>query len=136
MRLSLLALLTLSSSAAVADPPVTTKLDAVAGIPGVDRTTRTEDVQFKSGKDERLTVPVRVSGYGPFRFLVDTGSDRTAISRQLAGRLGLPADGNASVHSITGVATVSTADLPSVQLTSKPVKVRGAPLLESTDIGA
>jgi predicted aspartyl protease len=136
MRLSLLAFLALSSSAAFADPPVTTKLDAVAGIPNVDRTTQTEDVHFRSGKDERLTVPVRVSGYGPFRFLVDTGSDRTAISRELAGRLGLPSGANAAVHSITGVTTVSTTDLPSLQLTRKPVKISGAPLLEGVDIGA
>jgi predicted aspartyl protease len=136
MRLSLLAFLALSSSAALADPPATTKLDAVAGIPNVDRTTQTEDVHFRSGKDERLTVPVRVSGYGPFRFLVDTGSDRTAISRELAGRLGLPSGANAAVHSITGVTTVSTTDLPSLQLTRKPVKISGAPLLEGVDIGA
>ena len=136
MRLSFLTFLALSASTALGAQPTTTNLDTVVGIPKVDRTTQTEDVQFKSGKDERLTVPVRISGYGPFRFLVDTGSDRTAISRQLAGRLGLPSGPNAAVHSITGVTTVSTTDLPSVQLTSKPVKVRGAPLLEGVDIGA
>lgn len=136
MRLSFLTFLALSASTALGAQPTTTNLDTVVGIPKVDRTTQTEDVHFKSGKDERLTVPVRISGYGPFRFLVDTGSDRTAISRQLAGRLGLPSGPNAAVHSITGVTTVSTTDLPSVQLTSKPVKVRGAPLLEGVDIGA
>jgi len=136
MRLSLLALLVLSPSTALAADPLTTKVEAVAGVPKVDGTTQTEDVHFRSGKDERLTVPVRLSGYGPFRFLVDTGSDRTAISRQLAGRLGLPSGANASVHSITGVTTVSTTDLPSLQLTRKPIKISGAPLLEGVDIGA
>jgi len=136
MRLSFLALLVLSPSTALAADPLTTKVEAVAGVPKVDGTTQTEDVHFRSGKDERLTVPVRLSGYGPFRFLVDTGSDRTAISRQLAGRLGLPSGANASVHSITGVTTVSTTDLPSLQLTRKPIKISGAPLLEGVDIGA
>jgi len=136
MRLSFLALLVLSPSTALAAEPLTTKVEAVAGVPKVDGTTQTEDVHFRSGKDERLTVPVRLSGYGPFRFLVDTGSDRTAISRQLAGRLGLPSGANASVHSITGVTTVSTTDLPSLQLTRKPIKISGAPLLEGVDIGA
>jgi predicted aspartyl protease len=136
MRLSFLALLVLSPSTALAAEPLTTKVEAVAGVPKIDGTTQTEDVHFRSGKDERLTVPVRLSGYGPFRFLVDTGSDRTAISRQLAGRLGLPSGANASVHSITGVTTVSTTDLPSLQLTRKPIKISGAPLLEGVDIGA
>ena len=39
--------------------------------------------------DDRLTVSVHHEGRGPFRFLVDTGADRTAVSRQLAERLGL-----------------------------------------------
>lgn len=135
-RKMVLALLLLGGPSALAAQPATTKLDAVAGIPKVDETTRTEDVHFKTGSDDRLTVPVRVSGYGPFKFLVDTGSDRTAISTQLAGRLGLSKGDTAAIHSITGVTMVSTADVPSLQLTQKPVKIRGAPLLDSTNIGA
>ncbi|WP_294289147.1 aspartyl protease family protein, partial [uncultured Sphingomonas sp.] len=38
--------------------------------------------------DDRMTVPVQIAGAGPFRFVIDTGSERTVISRQLAGTLG------------------------------------------------
>jgi predicted aspartyl protease len=37
-----------------------------------------------------IIVPVCVSGVGPFRFLLDTGASRSAISNGLAGRLRLP----------------------------------------------
>src|SRR6476661_608130 len=73
---------------------------AAALVPKVDDTTQAQDVQFANDATERMTVPVRVSGTGPFRFLVDTGADRTAISRQLATRLKMPAGQVAELHSI------------------------------------
>ncbi|HEX2790569.1 MAG TPA: aspartyl protease family protein [Steroidobacteraceae bacterium] len=38
---------------------------------------------------EHLTVDVRIDGAGPFRFVVDTGADRTVISEEVAASLGL-----------------------------------------------
>ena len=80
------ALSLLAYGTALSAQPAVTKLDAVAGIPPVDKVTQTEDVRFKNDLADRMTVPVKLSGSGPYRFLVDTGADRTAISRQLAGR--------------------------------------------------
>ena len=136
IRQSLVALVMLAGSGATLAQPVTTKLEAVSGIPVVDRTTQTEDVKFRNESDARMTVPVKLSGSGPYRFLVDTGADRTAISRELAGRLGLAHSDQATIHTISGASMVSTTDLPQVQLTRNPVKVANAPLLESVNIGA
>ncbi|MEG3153259.1 aspartyl protease family protein, partial [Sphingomonas sp. ZT3P38] len=36
----------------------------------------------------RMTVPVSINGSAPHPFIIDTGADRSAISRQLAGSLG------------------------------------------------
>lgn len=102
----------------------------------VDRTTQTEDIAFKNDSNQRMTVPVRLSGAGPFRFMVDTGADRTAISRQLAERLRLPGGASASLHSIAGVSTVSTALLNELQLSRRSVRVVDAPVLESEHMGA
>lgn len=135
-RQTFVALAMLVSAAPVFAQPVMTKFDAVSGIPTLDETTQTEEVRFKTGTDDRMTVPVRLSGVGPFRFLVDTGADRTAISRQLAGRLGLVKGETAALHTVTGVSSVTTADVPALELTRKPVKVRDAPLLDSANMGA
>jgi len=136
MRQGFVALAVLVGSAPVLAQPIMTKFDAVSGIPKLDETTQTEEVRFETGTDDRMTVPVRLSGAGPFRFLVDTGADRTAISRQIAGRLGLVRGETAALHTVTGVSSVSTADVPALELTRKPVKVRDAPLLDSADMGA
>jgi predicted aspartyl protease len=136
MRRTFVALVALASSAILYAQPATTKFDAVAGIPKQDDTTQAEDVRFKNQPDDRMTVQVRLSGSGPFQFLVDTGADRTAISRDLAARLGLTKGENAAIHTITGVSTVSTATIPDLELTKKPVTVRDAPLLDSGNMGA
>jgi len=114
----------------------TTTLEAVSGIPDVDKTTQTEDVKFKSDIAQRMTVPVLLGGSGPYRFLVDTGADRTAISREVANRLKFVAGDDASLHSVAGVSTVSTATVPSLQLTRKEIHNINAPLLESANMGA
>ena len=122
--------------AALPAQPATTKLDAVSGIPNVDTTTQTEDVGFKNDQTDRMTVPVHVSGAGPFQFLVDTGADHTAISKEIAGRLGLARGDGASIHTVAGVSAVTTADVPDLELTRKPVSVRDAPVLDAAAMGA
>jgi hypothetical protein len=52
-----------------------------------------------------IVLPVTIDGQGPFRFLLDTGSSRTAISRALADRLGLRSVAEARVLTPGGEAT-------------------------------
>lgn len=113
-----------------------TELETVKGAATVDRETQTEDVAFGNDRFERMTVPVRVSGQGPYRFLVDTGADRTAISRQVADGLKLKRGASLSLHSVSGVSTVATAMVPNLKLTRKDIDVANAPLLETKHMGA
>jgi predicted aspartyl protease len=136
LRQTLVAILALASPAILDAQPATTKLDAVAGIPAQDNKTQTEDIRFKNQPDDRMTVQVRLAGSGPFQFLVDTGADRTAISRDLASKLGLAKGEQAAIHTIAGVSTVSTATITDLELTKKPVTVRDAPVLDSGNMGA
>jgi predicted aspartyl protease len=46
-----------------------------------------------------------VNGEGPFRFIVDTGANRSAVSQALAERLGLTPNGSGEVHTVSGVIT-------------------------------
>jgi predicted aspartyl protease len=102
----------------------------------VDKTTQTEDVRFRTELYDRMTVPVSLSGAGPYRFLVDTGANRTAISRQLASQLNLRSGGRATLHSVVGISVANIAIVPSLELTRKPVKSIEAPLLDSANMGA
>src|SRR5690348_17910667 len=40
--------------------------------------------------DNRLTTSVYINGKGPYRFLVDTGAERTLLAAEIATQLGLP----------------------------------------------
>ena len=131
-RLLVSAALLAGSSTAFAQAQVTPPDPATA----VDNTTQTEDVRFKNDSAERMTVPVLLSGKGPYRFLVDTGANRTAVSRQVASALRLTAGESASLHDAAGVSTIATATLPTLQLTRKEIRNVDAALLESVNMGA
>jgi predicted aspartyl protease len=116
--------------------PATTVLDAVAGPPEIDRTTTTQDIAFKIDRHDRMTVPVRLGGRGPYRFLVDTGADRTAVSTAIAAELGLTSGPVAMLHSVTGITEVRTANVPQLELTYNRVRSVEAPLLDRRHMGA
>jgi predicted aspartyl protease len=124
-----------AGSAAVAQT-ATTKFDAVSGVPDADKAAHTQDVNIRSDRDDRMLVPVRLSGAGPYYFLVDTGADRTAVSRELADKLRLEKGQGAELHTITGVSEVRTAKVNDVELTQKPQQSIDAAVLEGAYMGA
>lgn len=113
-----------------------THVEAISGPQPIDGDTQAQEVRFKDDGHQRMTVAVRLAGSGPFRFLVDTGADRTAISRQLAGRLGLEAGPGGKLHSVTGVSQVDTVTVKQLQLTARTIGKIDAPVLEADHLGA
>ncbi len=94
-----------------------------------------EDIAFLP-VDERMTVPVQIAGAGPFRFVIDTGAQRTVIGRELAGRLGLPAGGDIRLTAMTGTSSVPTVVIPSISISTLGGKRIHAPALEERHLGA
>jgi len=121
---------------AVAQPATPVMVDPVSGPIEVDRTTITQDVAFKIDRHDRMTVQVHLGGRGPYRFLVDTGADRTAVSTAIAAHLGLIEGPMATLHSITGTSSVRTANVPQLELSHNRVRSVDAPLLEAANMGA
>lgn len=102
----------------------------------VDRSTQTQDVRFRNDGQDRMTVPVRLSGLGPFQFLVDTAADRSAVSRTIVDRLKFQPASGAELHSLTGVSAVMTAHVPGVALSRVPAREIEAAVLEDSNMGA
>jgi len=50
----------------------------------------------------RAVALININGQGPFRFIIDTGANRSVLSQALATRLGLAPSGEDVVHSIDG----------------------------------
>jgi predicted aspartyl protease len=61
----------------------------------------------------RMVAPLTVNGAGPFRFIVDTGANRSALSQALAERLGLAAVGTGDLHTVHGVAPAQLVEVDS-----------------------
>jgi predicted aspartyl protease len=136
MRALLTALLLLAGpSSALAQSGATTEFDTV-GEKAIDRTTQMQDIKFRDDGYDRMTVPVRLLDTGPYRFLVDTGADRSAISSDLARRLKLQAGYRTSLHNVGKTETVSTAIIPRLRLTRKDMNVYDAAVLEKSHMGA
>ena len=120
-----------------AQPPTTNVLETVKqAAEAVDSDTQAEDVRIRKDVDERMTVSVQVAGAGPFRFLVDTGADRTAVSSAVVARLGLESGRSGTLHSMTGASAVQTALVPDLQLSSRSMRIVDAPVLEAEHMGA
>jgi predicted aspartyl protease len=62
----------------------------------------TSEIPTGEDKTLRLTVPVMINGQGPFQFVIDTGADRTVISKELATKLALAEGRMATIHAMGG----------------------------------
>lgn len=95
-----------------------------------------EQMTFRNDAYERMTVKVHVGGTGPYRFLVDTGADRSAVSSNLADSLKLERKASATLHSATGISDVALVRVPRMDLEGRSVEGVDAPVLQANDMGA
>ena len=84
----------------------------------------------------RLTVAVMIDGKGPFDFVIDTGSDRTVISRELASRLELPKGPDVMLHESAGAEQIETAVIGRLSIGNRVVEGIDAPVLAAENLGA
>jgi predicted aspartyl protease len=84
----------------------------------------------------RLRLAVTINGQGPYDFLVDTGSDRTVISRELAALLNLPAGPKVIIHENAGVDEAPTAVIDRLAIGDRVVRHIEAPAVAAKDLGA
>jgi predicted aspartyl protease len=105
----------------------------IAGPPDVEVA---ETLGLEADRSRRLTVPVNIAGRGPYDFVVDTGSERTLISNELARELGLDPGRTATVHSMTEVSRIRTVIVPRLQVGQRRMNDIHAPALSRSNLGA
>jgi hypothetical protein len=69
-----------------------------------------------------IVIPVKVNQVGPFEFMVDTGSQVTAVDPSLASELDLKSQGRVGVASVTSYAQASVTVLDTLEADSKVVE--------------
>lgn len=122
--------------AAFAGAAVLLIMSAQPGAAETGGTPATEQI-LDTGRDQaaRMTVDVLINSQGPFKFLVDTGADRSVVSKDLADRLGLPSGGAARLLSISGIDRVETATIEHMDVGSRRIASINAPVLEEAHLG-
>ncbi len=75
-----------------------------------------ENIQGRADDADRLTVKVMIGDAGPYRFIVDTGADRTVIATELAASLGLVAGDQVLVQGIARAVPAGTVTLKGLKL--------------------
>lgn len=109
---------------------------ASPAVPALQLPPDAELIRLAADRYERYTVPVHIGPAGPFRFLIDTGAERTVLSRDLATRLGLSISGNATIVGIAGSHPVEIVDVDALSIGRRTFGAIKAPLLEARHIGA
>lgn len=84
----------------------------------------------------RMTLDVSVAGRGPYRFVVDTGAERTVVSQQLAQELGLDPGGDVTLTSVASVTRVPSVFLSGLEVGRRTIPTIRAPSLDVRNIGA
>lgn len=83
----------------------------------------------RSDRLGRVVAPVMVNGQGPFRFIVDTGANRSVLSDTLATQLGLSPSSTGEVHSVYGVSTAPIVTVNTLQYGDVSLSAEAMPML-------
>lgn len=123
----------LAAGALLAAVPGTAEEPAVV-LPGDD-----PSIEMVAGQQDayrRMTVPVKIEGKGPYRFMIDTGAQATVVTRKINDHLQLKPMGQATVVGMASSATVEMVELDGLEFAARVFDGLNAPLLESHHIGA
>ncbi len=113
--------------------------DAAHAIPPatIDNSLEVQGETIRARKIEtRLSVPVDIDGQGPFRFIVDSGADRSVIGAALAQRLALPTGNPVLLQGMGGPSTVATVHIERLKLGTSEIPGITAPALDEANLGA
>lgn len=78
----------------------------------------------------RAVALIHINGQGPFRFIIDTGANRSVLSQALATRLGLAPSGEDVVHSIDGAQTAPLVNVESLSFGALHLSRGDTPVLD------
>jgi len=110
--------------------------DPAPSTPSTTTAEAPETLKLTQDPSLRLTLAVMVNGRGPFEFLVDTGSNRTVISRELAASLTLPPRAKVRISEDSGADDASTVLIDTLAIGNRVVRRIEAPALAAENIGA
>lgn len=95
-----------------------------------------EVLALQEERNRRLTLPVLVEGSGPFAFMVDTGSEATAVTHEIRTAAGLSSAGKAILVGMASRREVELVDVGRIEFGSNSYTNFAAPVLAREHVGA
>lgn len=118
-------------------PPSQAKAAVPSPVQAADpSTTPDESIAGALDYQNRLTLDASIDGHGPYKFVIDTGSDRSVISAELAERLGLLNSEDVIVQGISRSLSVRTVTLRNLNFGSIMIQALRVPVLPRRWLGA
>ncbi len=109
---------------------------ASASAGGAQDASAVEVVAGRADNADRMTVPVQIGTNGPYSFLIDTGSQKTVLSNELALQLALAPIEKRRIVGVAGIDMADTAVLDELDLGRRSFYGLTVLLFQSHDIGA
>ena len=131
-----LAPLSLFALAAIAAPLLAQNAKLPQPPPADPALATPESLGLGYEASQRMTVPVSIGANGPYRFIIDTGAERTVVSNELAGTLNLAAGRRVRVTTMAGQSTLGTFLLPALQVSMVRPDTLEAPAVSAANLGA
>lgn len=132
MRIVLSAISLAAACPAHAETPAPQPAATVAGL--VDPAAET--LALEEERHNRLTLPVMVQGTGPFAFMIDTGSQATAVTHEIRAAANLAPAGKAILVGMASRREVELASVGRIDFGSNSFTGFAAPVLEREHVGA
>lgn len=95
-----------------------------------------EQIDIAEDKLDRMTVPVDIENSGPYEFIIDTASQRTILSTEIANNLSLEVEDQVNIVALAGNTTVQTVYVPELTLGRQSYEGLIAPTFRSKNLGA
>ena len=95
-----------------------------------------EVIRLETERNHRLTVPVMIEGSGPYAFMIDTGSQATAITHEIRNTLALQSVGTATLVGMASRREVELVDVDRIDFGSYTYSNFTAPVLAREHVGA
>ncbi len=137
----LLAASLLGSSAATTaiagvEPPITPQTPNIEAIAPNLADPATQVLELEDDRTNRFTVPVLVEGEGPYNFMIDTGSQATAVTNYINEGLQLNPGGTAMLVGMASRRPVDMVEVSSMTFGNHTVRDLVSPVLERQHVGA
>ncbi|MHA7821112.1 MAG: aspartyl protease family protein [Erythrobacter sp.] len=129
-----------TTAAVGVEPPAPAQSSEMEAISPNISDPATEVLDLDADRHNRYTVPVMVEGAGPFDFMIDTGSQATAVTHQLNGKindgLGLTPSGTATLVGMASTRPVDVVEVERMSFGNHTVRDVISPVLDRQHVGA